>query len=347
MERLKLQFNPYTYVRVVTKRSKLLRKDDYDKLLKLSFPEIAKLLQDGEYKKEIDELGIYFKGSILIERALLKNLQSTFDYLKNIACDDIIELINSYEKRYHLFNVKTIIRAKSRGMPSDEIIKLLLLSERRKNEYIKLTEKSDIHDILSSLLISKSPKFVSALKYYQETGSLLFIEYELDLEYYRSLFDLAERIPMHGEMFKEFLLAEIDILNLLSLLKLKLEGLTSEQIYNLLLPFGKVLSKRILYSLVQKDYASILETLAHTPFKDIVEEHKKELEEKQLINFEHALNKYLLHKTSLLSHQNPLSVDTILNFMFSKNNEVRNLMILIKGKELGVDESYIEHQLVV
>ena len=56
--------------------------------------------------------------------------------------------------------------------------------------------------------------------------------------------------------------------------------------------------------------------------------------------------KYLLEKSILMLHQNPLSIDVILGYMFAKEIEVRNLKILIKGKQLNLKEEFIENQLV-
>ena len=55
----KLEFGtyPYAYVRTVVMKSLLFRKDDYHKMLKMDFNEIAKFLQDSQYKKRNQCLG--------------------------------------------------------------------------------------------------------------------------------------------------------------------------------------------------------------------------------------------------------------------------------------------------
>ena len=47
---------PYTYVRTTVMKSLLFKKADYEKMLKMDFNEIAKFMQDSNYKKEIDEI---------------------------------------------------------------------------------------------------------------------------------------------------------------------------------------------------------------------------------------------------------------------------------------------------
>ena len=61
---------------------------------------------------------------------------------------------------------------------------------------------------------------------------------------------------------------------------------------------------------------------------------------------ETELYKHLLKQSILLLHQHLLSVDVILGYMFAKDIEVRNLRIIIKGKQLGLSEQFMESQLI-
>ena len=65
-----------------------------------------------------------------------------------------------------------------------------------------------------------------------------------------------------------------------------------------------------------------------------------------MITLETELYKYLLQQSILLLHQHPLSVDVILGYMFAKDIEIRNVKIIVKGKQLGLNEEFIENQLV-
>ena len=86
---LKLGKYPYTYVRVMVMKSLLFKKDDYHKMLKMGFNEIAKFLQDTNYKKEISELGTEHSGADLLELALNRNLAASFKKLVRISPDEL------------------------------------------------------------------------------------------------------------------------------------------------------------------------------------------------------------------------------------------------------------------
>ena len=62
-------------------KKNLLSKSDYDKIFKMGPEEICKYLEDFEYKKEVDELAIEYKGLELMERTLQLNLGNNFSKL--------------------------------------------------------------------------------------------------------------------------------------------------------------------------------------------------------------------------------------------------------------------------
>ena len=72
MVAVKSVFAPYIYVctRMRVRKSKLIPREEYMRMLNMSLPEITRIIQETEYKEEIDELSSVFKGIDLIEVAL-------------------------------------------------------------------------------------------------------------------------------------------------------------------------------------------------------------------------------------------------------------------------------------
>ena len=109
---LKLGKYPYTYVRTVVMKSLLFKKQDYEKMLKMSFNEIAKFMQDSNYKKEINELATEYSGADLLELALNKNISASFKKLMRISPNELALVIKEYIKRKDIEDIKTIMRGK-------------------------------------------------------------------------------------------------------------------------------------------------------------------------------------------------------------------------------------------
>ena len=95
------------------------------------------------------------------------------------------------------------------------------------------------------------------------------------------------------------------------------------------------------------DLDEISRDLEKTEYKNVIAKGIEEFKKNDsLITIETELYKHLLRQSILLLHQHPLSIDVILGYMFAKYIEVRNLKIIVKGKQLGLSEEFIESQLV-
>ena len=85
MVKVNYSYNPYTYARVSAMKSLLLRRADYEKILKMDISEITKFLQEGVYKTEINALAVKYSGLRLMDHVLNQHLTRIFLKLKVIA----------------------------------------------------------------------------------------------------------------------------------------------------------------------------------------------------------------------------------------------------------------------
>lgn len=342
---LRLGRYPYTYARVSAMKGALLKKDDYDRLLKMSVPEIVRFLQETQYRTEIDEFAANHEGLGLIEVALRQNLARTLAKLQRISSGNLRIILDAYLVRLDIDNLKIVLRAKFIG---DEDAERLLIPAGNfsKQYYQSLLQKESVEDVARVVTITDLKE---GIEHYQATGSLFEIENQLDRHYYASLLELTERMPRQGTVFREFLRAELDVHNVMTILRLTKEGFAAEKIEPYLFSQGRRLRKAQLQKLlVSRDVEEILDKLKsmgfRTMIKEVEEAYKKQ---KRLVDVEVAMNRHLLQRATLLWHQHPLSVDTILGFMVAKEIEVRNLIILIKAKKLGLSEEFVKSELVI
>ena len=85
---------PYIYVstRLRVRRAKLIPREEYIRILNMSLPEITRLIQESEYKREIDELQHAFSGINLLEVALSWNLAKNYQLVRAITPGHLHEL---------------------------------------------------------------------------------------------------------------------------------------------------------------------------------------------------------------------------------------------------------------
>ena len=175
-----LEKYPYTYLRTIIMKRNLLTKSDYDKILKMSPDEIGKYLEDFEYKKEVDELAMEYTGIELIERNLQLNLGNKFDKLLKISPHDLRLLIRVYLKRYDMYNIKTIIRAKFSNLSAEDTKKYLSPIFVDKDIFDKLLTQNTIEDAFSSLDFLEEKDIRTALEHFKTNHSLAYMENIID-----------------------------------------------------------------------------------------------------------------------------------------------------------------------
>lgn len=341
---LELSFYPYAYVRVNVMRSLLFKKADYHKLMKMSIVDITKYLQETSYGDEINELGVKFTGIELAERALERNLEKKFNKLRTVSDANLRVLVDAYLNRHDIWNMKTLLRAKQ---AKQENVLEMLSSASVLNDhfYNELAKEESMQNIFKKLVQKGFVTF--GLEDNMQDLTLVKMENFLDKSYYDFLTRLSDRIPEQGDIFKNFLRAEINTMNLLMLLRLKREGMQKEQIEKYLF-FPKGLIKKGTYNklLEASDINDLLEKI-NKIYKGLNDSIKDFKETGSLMAVERDIKKLMLKKSRLLVHKDILSVNSILSYLFAKEIEINNLRMIVKGKTLGIEDGFIEKELVI
>ena len=346
--KLKLGFYPYTYVRTSVMKSLLFRKDDYSRMLKMSFNEIAKFLQESNYKNEINQLAAGYSGADLLELALNRSIAGSFKKLMKISQYELGLLIREYAGRKDIEDIKTILRGRLTGANEKQIQASITAAGTLSYDFlVSLLKKESVEEILKNNGIADFSLFKESLKEFNEKKTLVSVENALDKYYYSSLMQFSRTLPKEGALFRDFLLKEVEILNILTLFRLKKAKLEKSTAKNFMIQTGQPSDHLIKKLIDVDDIEELSKSLEKTEYKGIILESIGEFRKNNsLIKLETGLYKHLLSQSMLLMHQHPLSIDVILGYMFAKDIEARNLKIIVKGKQLGLSEQFIESQLV-
>ena len=348
-KKIKLGRYPYTYVRTVVMRSLLFKKEDYDKMLKMSFNEIAKFLQESHYKKEINALATEHSGADLLELALNKNLAESFKKLMRISSYELGLLVKEYIKRKDIEDIKTILRGKLTNTDEKLVANSLTGAGTLSYDFlISLLKKDSIEEILRSNKLVDFSLLRSGLKDLAQKKTIISIENALDKHYYNHLIQFSNILPKEGALFRDFLLKEVEILNILTILRLKKTKFGKDVVKDFIIFSGsRPMDSKIMSLINIEDLEELSKALQRTEYKTIITKGIEEFKKSgSLIMLEIELYKYLLKHSILFMHQHPLSVDVILGYMFAKDIEAKNLKMIVKGKQLGLSEEFIESQLV-
>ncbi len=331
----------YIATRVKVMKRKLIPKEDYTKLLNMSIDEIAKYLEETEYKEEIDKLAYKYSGVDLIDYALTYNLSKTFRKLINISTGLPKKLITLYLRRWDFWNLKNIIRGKMFGFSNEEIEATLIPAGEFDEEFLKmLIAKDNVNDIIETF---KDKPFYSILEKLTHGAKLSEVEDELDKFCYSCLAKLtAENVDM--KYFVDFIKMEIDIVNIKAIIRLKKEGATVEEIVSRIIPYGYQLKEEEARKLAAMELDELYKAIENYWF---AEEIKEDIAKEPLSRIENDLMRAWARKVLAIAHSHPLSVLPILAYVVLKKLEVDNLRMIIRGKSEDMDIEEIKRQLVI
>ncbi len=341
----------YACARVRAKKSLLLRKDNYPKLLMMDLNEIGRFLGETQYHVEMAELASRYSGVNLIEIGTNRNLARIYRQVLNFCSGELKNMVSSYLARWDEWNVKTILRGKHYGATVEEIVEDLVPAGRFDEEYLRsligLESVSDILDAVGKKGGSAIPNEIRAS--YEDTGALEPLEEYFDKIYYSRLLESIRGKNRPERLFLAFIQKEIDINNLRTLLKLKREGIPFERVRIYFIDGGKELRVNELVRLAGiESFEQMLDELSRFSFyeqiKDALEDAK---ETGSLTKVMLALQRYLAKEAEKFSHQFPLSILPILDYMLRKKVEVDNIRIIARGKESGLDADVIKGLLVM
>ena len=334
----------YTAARVRSKRAKLFPKESYPKMLNMSVTEIARLLQESEYKREIDELGTRYAGIDLIEMALNANLANTYRTMIKITQAGAREVVVAYLRKYDVENIKTVLRAKLSNAPATAVEEALVPAGQLPAELFKRMAIGDLQEAVAALEGTPYHEAVA------EIGSkpLHAVEDLLDRRYYADLTAATRGTDIPVVLFNRLVRMEVDVQNLDSLLRLKRDEADPAAILEHMMPGGYEITRGELARLAPLSWSELLAALEKFSYYDAIRERLAQVKEGDTLrDVETALYKRLAEQAFSFSAAYPLSVLPIMGFIFSKRIEVDNIRTIVRGKTAGLPDEVITRALVL
>lgn len=322
------------YARVSAKRAKLLDESDYNQLMKMDPNEIARKLQEGGYKKDIDELGVEHDGVELVELALMRNVSRTMADLIDISPDSLDPIINAFLRRYDILSMKRLLRWKKGGEEGEVKDLLVPVGQYSIQDMEELSEKS-FEEICRSIKFKDSK--VDYQSFIEEPGDVRKVERDLDRAYYAEMTELADSV---GNMwFKKFIRKEIEYEDLKTALRLKKYDLEREEIEEWLIGQKKTKCVEKVLSSVDLDEA----------IKEVEDCEGIEFSNgKNIEEVEHTLEVERLKSAFRTLHTEPLGITSVFGYIVAKMVEVKNLRMLIRAKETNIqNQETIRSNLVI
>jgi len=341
----------YACARVKAKKSLLLTKDNYPKIMMMDLNEIGRFLGETQYKVEMAELAAKHEGVNLIELGTAKNFARINTQILSFCEGDLRETVEKYLARWDAWNVKTILRGKFSGATSEEVQEELIPSGALSEEYLNyLFTLESVNDILEDVKKKAGLALPDDVRSaYEATGTLGPIEDYFDKVYYQQLIAQLEGGSKADKLLLTFVRKEVDTVNLLTLLKLKRDKVPLDKVGIYFIEGGQELPVKELLRLAGTDsLEQMIGELGKLSFYEAIREDLEIVKTRgSLTEIGLALRTVLSKQSDRFGHVYPLSVLPIVDFLIRKKNEVDNIRVIARGKQSGLGVEQIKKLLVV
>jgi V/A-type H+-transporting ATPase subunit C len=343
--------SPYIYVctRMRVRRSRLIQRDEYLRMLNMSLPEITRVIEETSYKQEIDELGTNFKGIDLIEVALSWNLAKEYQKLLEIIPGTLKQFTSSYLRRWDIQNVLNILRGKMQGSKTGKIKEILIPAGSLDRATLdRLVAEDTVDRIVEALkghrmYLSLAAHIIEA----KETGSFSKMENELYRQFYADMIAEAESGIKGGKLFISFIRFDIDIKNIKTLFRLRADTF-EEDPSDMFIAGGTLDLDNFVRLNTMKDLVEFVNTLKMFVRDKTLLVFLDELKgDKKVHDVEMRLTTVQLNQMERMSKLHPFSIHPILAYLEKKKYEVFNLRALARGKESNLPADRILKYLVI
>jgi len=342
---------PYIYVctRMRVRKAKLLPREEYMRMLNMSIPEITRVIEETEYKQEIDELGTTFKGMDLVEVALSWNLAKEYQKIQEITPGTLKAFTRAYLRRWDIQNVLTIMRGRVQGEKTGRIKEILIPAGSLDKVVLDRLLAEDSNDRIIELLKDHRIYPVLAQEYpaAKESGSFSRMENELYKDLYAEIIADAKAGIKGGASFLSYIQLEINIKNVKTLFRLRADT-RSDDVREMHIPGGSLSATDFANLNAIRDQNEFIDQVKAMIRSDSLHVLLDELKgQKAMHDIEVRLTRVQIEQMEKMSKRNPFSIHPILVYLEKKKHEVFNLRALARGKESKLPSEKIAEYLVM
>ncbi|MDD3985347.1 MAG: V-type ATP synthase subunit C [Methanobacterium sp.] len=342
-----LNMFPYTYpnARVRARTGRLFTEKEFSEIVESqNIEEVKNYLRSvPDYAKYID---LY-----PLEKALDTQLAETYDLIARITPDNSKDVFKFLLKKWDIKNIKSIIIAKKANLSTEETLNWIVPFGGLTDKLDSLIEADTVTDVLNALEGTEYPKILEdAIPIYNETGLLLPLEASLDQYLLKNLLR-ASATPEddNTSLLHNYIGTMIDAANIKVIIRAKADNLKYEDIEAYMISDGYQIREWKLKELMEaEDVAGVVNGLEGTDYAPMLSDAMTDYTEtNSMASFENALDSHVSKTAKTISLKNQFGIGPIIGFLNRKENEVKNLKIIARGKrEEGFSTSMIKEMLI-
>lgn len=302
------------------------------------------ILKNTPYGRELAKLSS--PSLINVERVLTASLAHDYEKISKPLRGTAEIFMEQYAKKFEIAPIKTLMTMKISGEKREyPWIPFKTMTESMIERLLQVETLEELIEMLK--LTEYYPVLRKVLSEHKTGGAYPFIV-ALDKYVYGELGSIME--AMRGkdkEMARSSVGAEMDAKNLVATLRLR--GVEEKIFRDCLIPYRYKLNDAALRTLFEtKRTSELTSQLPGMPYGEITLHGIKEYEKTgTFFQLELSFRKYLLKISRRAFQGDRFHIGVPIGYLNLKENEVRNIIAILKAKEAGLSASEMEYLVVV
>jgi V/A-type H+-transporting ATPase subunit C len=330
----------------------MLRSEEYDRILNVKTPnEVIEVLRATIYKRCLQEIS---QKNIIVdfEKKLMDDFYLIFSQILTLTPLRCKEFLKVVFRKYELFTLKTIFRILAKGLPVDEALTYIIPVGKYDIDKCKviLTAKTVQHAIGTIEEPELREALIPLVRVYEQTQQTLPLEAVIDKYIFTRIWEESKKLKGSDRNFvRHFTGHEINLMNILFLLRAKKNGLDEAVIKKLLLPIYFNLPSTYFENALRSPTAmAALRLLTTGYYEKLLSPLLIQCEtKKSFLPLEVGFKRYLAHEYLKSFEGLRFHAGLIISLLNLKKFELEDLKVIIIGKANGLSAEYIKDMLVL
>ena len=343
----------YINARMRGMKSRLLDHHTLDNLiLQPDLDSLVSELEKTPYRDDIIEARGKYTGMSCIEHALRNNFVRTFRKILDFARKEEAEqYISIFLHRWDIQNIKTILRGKNIHVTNEEILDCIVpageLDEATLTELVRQQDTKAVIDLLATWRIPWATPLTTAFPEFVRSGDLGMLECALDRYYYEDALRAVSAPGKNNAMIKNILSLEIDVVNLKTVLRMIRDRVDPEEAKKFLLAGGQEFDlKKLNRLLALPTIDDAVAELAQTQYRFLSETPEAAMRAQKISVIEKELERYLVRQGTRSFTADPLSVASLIGYIWAKYNEITNIRVISRCKTADFPVEHLREELI-
>jgi V/A-type H+-transporting ATPase subunit C len=309
--------------------------------------EVAKLLEPTPYGPVLAQAAVTYRDAELLEVAANRLLVQRNRLGLEVAPFAGRAVVNAYLKRWEIQNVAAILSAKAQGRPVQESETFLVSSRdlpagllsgpMTLDDFRLLLQASNVEGVVNQLVrFGYGAVLLPLVEGFQRTKDVFALQHALDRYYFAQLLEVARFFQGDEWTVRRFIQSEIDVRNVLVLLKGKDARLETEAVMGRILEGGEFPRSQAQDAYTTSRTVPEVVSTLEGRFPKLGEGLGRYQSDRSLVQFEVVLTRERALRELRQLRTYPLSLAIIFTFLFLAELERNDIRRIVFAKVYGI-----------